>query len=297
MTVETKEKVWLITGCSSGLGASIAIAVLDRGQKAIVTCRGDAESRLRDLTARGASALSLDVTDTPAKLAETVKKACAIYGHLDVLVNNAGYVLQGATEELTADDELAQYETNTFGVFKVTRAVLPYFRDQKSGVILNISSHVGRFARAAFSGYCGSKFAVEGFSEALSQEVDDLGIQVCCIEPGDFRTNVLGGNAIKLPAPDRRIPVYDHISDKIQKYNKLLNGKQRGDPDKAAEIIVKLANNDYGKGLPVRLALGSDAYENIVETYHENLKSANEWKDVSCSTDFDDFTPGPKHLD
>lgn len=161
MAVETTDKVWLITGCSSGLGASIAlgrslylpatptaylwlrasgrssttIAVLKRGQKAIVTCRGDAESRLKDLTAKGAAALSLDVTDTPAALAKTVKKAHGIYGRLDVLVNNAGelipiyyicdlgshlytsgYVLQGATEELTAEDELAQYETNTFGL-------------------------------------------------------------------------------------------------------------------------------------------------------------------------------------
>lgn len=89
----------------------------------------------------------------------------------------------------------------------------------------------------------------------------------------------------------------DHISEKIQKYNKLLNGKQRGNPDKAAEIMVKLANNDYGRGIPIRLALGTDSYDNIVETYHENLKSADEWKDVSCSTDFDDFTPGPKNLE
>ncbi|GAA5828194.1 hypothetical protein JCM3770_000239 [Rhodotorula araucariae] len=178
---------------------------LQRGHRVTATCCGNAPKRLPGLAAAVAITLPLDVCDTPTRINAVVRQAVATYGSIDVLVNNAGYVHQGAHEELTHEEERAAYETNVFGALKVTRAILPYFRAQRSGLVLNMSSHCGRWSRATYAVYSGTKFALEGFSEAIACETEHLGITVCALEPSTFAISVLEPERCLMPPENRRI--------------------------------------------------------------------------------------------
>ncbi len=218
---------------------------------------------------------------------QAVAAALDAYDRIDVLVNNAGYGAFGAIEEFSADDIRQQFEVNFFGLLDVTRAVLPTMREQRSGHILNISS-VGGFA--SFSGaeiYSASKFALEGASEALAQEVKPLGIKVTIIEPGAFRTAFRTTANSKPPA--HLIADYAEISGKTRELVQAMDGKQPGDPVKAAAAMIQVVESDDP---PLRLALGEDAVNGIIQKLESMRAGLEQWKDVSINTALEAVSAG-----
>ena len=228
-------KVWFITGASSGLGAALAAAVLERGDSVVATFRqaGQAEAFSQRAPQR-ALGVVLDVTDAAA-IPAAVQQATARFGRIDVLVNNAGYGTIGALEEFSMDEIRAQFETNFFGMAALTREVLPLLRAQGSGHIVQLSSVSGFRAMPGFGLYNASKFALEGYSEALAQEVAPFGIRVTIVEPGPFRTEFLAGS---MKEASTRIEAYRNSPvANMYEYKDRVSGQQEGDPEKAAQII------------------------------------------------------------
>jgi NAD(P)-dependent dehydrogenase (short-subunit alcohol dehydrogenase family) len=212
-----------------------------------------------------------------------VEAALKKFGRIDVLVNNAGYGLAGALEECSAEETLAQYQTNVFGLLEVTRAVLPTMRAQASGHIINISSVGGFHADPGVSAYCGTKFAVEGLSEALAGELAPLGIRVMIVEPGYFRTELLSENAIRFSA--REIEDYAATAGAVRKGLAAMHGKQAGDPRKLALALVRLVNDSNP---PLRFLAGADAVqmkEQQLETARTDLE---QWRQLSVSLAYDE---------
>ena len=279
-------KVWLITGSSTGFGRSLTEAVLKKGDRVIATARK--LEQLDDLIAQypgTAKAIRLDVTDLQ-QVHDAVKAAIAAFGQIDVLVNNAGYGSMGAIEEVSNEAIRHQFETNVFGVLNVTRAVLPVMRQQRSGHILNLSSIGGFVAFAGVGIYNGSKFALEGISEALAQEVAPLGIKVTIVEPGAFRTDF---NGRSLAMPDQRIEDYASTSGKLLSWVVEMDGQQPGDPHKAAEAMIQAVASENP---PLRLVLGADAV-NLMESKLQSVKAElDTWKDVSVNTAFEGVEVG-----
>jgi NAD(P)-dependent dehydrogenase (short-subunit alcohol dehydrogenase family) len=274
-------KTWLITGSSRGLGRELARAVLERGDRLVATARRP--EQLEDLVqAYGdrVRAVTLDVTDAAA--AETVVRlAVEEFGSLDVLVNNAGYANSAPIEETPDDDFRAQVETNLFGVVNVTKAALPVLRAQRSGHIVQISSVGGRVGGTPGMGaYQTSKFAVEGFSEVLNNEVRPLGIKVVIVEPGGFRTD-WGGSSMNLATVGRD---YEETVGKVNEYRRATDGAQPGDPARAAQVIAGLPDLEEP---PLRLLLGTDALTLADKASRSRAAEAERWADVSRSTDFE----------
>ena len=279
-------RVWLITGSSSGFGRAIAQAVLDRGEKVVVTARNpqhveDIQTKYPDR----ALAVQLDVTQ-PAQVKAAVETAIAKFGRIDVLVNNAGYGTMGALEELSDEATRRQFETNVFGALNMMRAVLPSMRQHRSGYILNLSS-VGGFVSFPGAGiYCATKFALEALSEALVKEVESLGIKIIIVEPGAFRTDF---NGRSLVLADTQIADYEPIVGGFRQWLQDMDGKQPGDPVKAAEAMIQAVNSDNP---PLRLALGADAVD-AIETKLESVKAEMEaWKDVAVNTAYEGAAVG-----
>jgi len=279
--------VWLITGCSSGFGDEVAKAALARGDKVIATARN--ASKLSSLADLGATTLSLDITASDSEIQSVIRKAVSVYGAIDILLNNAGYILEGAVEEASSEEILAAFNTNVFGHMTVTRAVLPVMRAQKSGVVATMGSIAGWRGGAGSGYYSAVKFSVAALMEALRDEVSPLGIQALVIEPGYFRTNFLGAGAktsVKLDIDDYR-PVMSAVKQALVQYN----GKQPGDPVKGAQLIVEALTGSgrfEGKKLPVRLALGSDAVKVIAEVIDGRKRELDEWTELSKTTDIDE---------
>ncbi|KAH7371473.1 hypothetical protein BKA64DRAFT_308590 [Cadophora sp. MPI-SDFR-AT-0126] len=278
--------VWLITGCSSGLGREIAKAALKQGEKVIAASRN--ASRLSELRSLGAAAISLNVNGTQTEIDADIGEAAKIHGTIDILVNNAAYVLVGGIEETSDAEARAQFETNVFGPLSVIRSILPLMRTQKSGVIANIGS-LGGYASFAGSGYyCASKFALAGLTEALRAEVSPLGIQATVIEPGYFRTDLLKGDVDGRTAAANSIADYKPTIDNVKNMLDSYDGKQLGDPVKGAQVIVealKGTGRAAGKTLPARLWLGSDTAPFVLATQERQNKEMEEWKDLIASTD------------
>lgn len=286
MTSVQNSRVWLITGSSSGFGRAIAQAVLDRGEKVVVTARNpqhveDIQTKYPDR----ALAVQLDVTQ-PAQVKAAVETAIAKFGRIDVLVNNAGYGTMGALEELSDEATRRQFETNVFGALNMMRAVLPSMRQHRSGYILNLSS-VGGFVSFPGAGiYCATKFALEALSEALVKEVEALGIKIIIVEPGAFRTDF---NGRSLVLADTQIADYEPIVGGLRQWLQDMDGKQPGDPVKAAEAMIQAVNSDNP---PLRLALGADAVD-AIETKLESVKAEMEaWKDVAVNTAYEGAAVG-----
>lgn len=280
-------KIWLITGTSSGFGGLLTKATLAHGDKVIATARDPA--KILDLKALGAATLALDVTDTEGNINKVIASAVEIYGRIDILVNNAAYILEGAIEECSAEEEFKSWNTNVFGVTKVLRAVLPYMRLRKSGMIANMGSIGGWRGFGGAGMYGASKFAIAGLSECLRQEVGPLGIEVVCIEPGYFRTNFLAPGHRTSSA--KHIADYDPVMEPLRNMLSAYNGKQPGDPEKGAQVIVEILTKSgrvQGKTLPGRIPLGSDATQVIGGFCSETGKTLEEWKDIASSTDHDD---------
>ena len=272
-------KVWLITGSTRGLGRALAEAVLGAGHKLVATGRDP--GKLMDLEARYGDqvrAISLDVTSEQSATS-AVAEAIKTFGRLDVVANNAGYGEVCPIEDMSMAEFRAQMETNLFGVVHVTKAALSFMREQGSGHILQFSSVGGRIGPIGRAAYAAAKWGVEGFSEVLSKEVGPLGVKVTIIEPGGFRTDFAGSStAIREGRPE-----YDATVGKTARFQRDFNGKQPGDPAKAAAAVLRITGIDNP---PLRLILGSDAFQAIEQNDLAKLNSDREWKGLSISTDF-----------
>jgi NAD(P)-dependent dehydrogenase (short-subunit alcohol dehydrogenase family) len=228
-------KIWFITGASSGFGAELVKAIIESGDKVAATFRKAEQADAFSQQYNAALGIVLDVTRTE-KISVALQQAIDGFGRIDVLVNNAGYGTIGAIEEISLEEIRAQMETNFFGAVAITKAILPIMRRQGSGHIVQISSQAGFRATAGLGIYNASKFALEGFSEALAQEVASFGIKVTIVEPGPFRTQFLGGS---MKNAQKKIEAYqDTAVGNMYKYQQEMNGKQEGDPAKAAKAIV-----------------------------------------------------------
>lgn len=272
--------VWFITGCSTGFGREIARAVLARGWRLVATAR-DAE-RVADL-AEGAEdralALALDVTDR-ARIASAVDEAIARFGRIDVLVNNAGYGYQASVEEGLEDEIRAQFEANVFGLFALTRAVLPHMRAQGGGHIVNMSSVAGFIGFAGSGYYAASKHAVEGWSDSLAAEGEPVGIRVTCVEPGPFRTDWAGRSLRQTPV---EIEEYQLTAGARLGLTAGYSGKQPGDPARAAETIIATIREPRP---PRHLLLGRFAYETVTRQMRERLADMERRRDAALAADF-----------
>lgn len=273
---------WLITGCSTGLGRSLAEAVLVRGDNAIVTARdattvADVVKTYPD-TALG---LSLDVTDH-GQVAEAVRQAEARFGAVDVLVNNAGYGYRAAVEEGDDADVARLFATNFFGTVAMIKAVLPGMRARRRGAIVNVSS-IGARVRPPGSGYyAAAKSAVEGMSGSLRTELRPLGIAVMVVEPGAFRTDFAGRSLTQSP---EAIADYAETAGRRRKERESTHGTQPGDPAKAAQAIITAVIADAP---PALLLLGTDALKFIGGVLDAERAELEAWREVSAGTDFTD---------
>ncbi|KQW96500.1 short-chain dehydrogenase [Massilia sp. Root418] len=275
-------KVWFITGASRGFGVLMARDALARGDSVAATARNpqaiiDALGEHPNLLA-----LRLDVTQEAAAVL-AARAAVDRFGRIDVLVNNAGYGLLGAVEEAGDAEVRALYDTNVFGLLNVTRAVLPHMRRQGSGHVMNISSVGGYTAAAGWGLYGSTKFAVEGISEALAEEVRPLGIHVTVVEPGYFRTEFLEGNSLVSTAA--QLDDYAGTVGAMRSFAASVSLKQPGDPRKLSLAILKLAD---AARPPVRLLLGSDTVRMVREKNRFVEQELGEWLALSLSTDHDD---------
>ena len=272
--------VWFITGCSTGFGRDLARLVLYRGWRAVVTAR-DAD-RVADLVEGHddtALALALDVNDQ-AQVEAAVAAAKAKFGRIDVLVNNAGYGYQATAEEGDEAEIRAQFDTNVFGLFAITRAVLPIMRAQGSGNIVNFTSVAGLIGFPGSGYYAASKHAVEGWSDALLAEVGPLGIGVTCVEPGPFRTDWAGRSLRQTPS---RIADYAETAKARMEGTKQVSGTQAGDPVRAGEAIIAAVEQ---ANPPRHLVLGKWGYDAITAKLKERLEAIERARDVSLGADF-----------
>jgi short-subunit dehydrogenase len=265
-----KNKIWFITGISSGLGQAIANTAIEHGDFVIGTFRQqdqvDAFNRNHKNKALG---ILLDITKVD-EIKNTVESIKVKFNRIDILVNNAGFGFAGAIEETSMDETKHVFEANFFGTLYLTQSILPIMRAQKSGHVIQISSHGGFKAFPGFGIYNASKFAVEGFSEALASEVAPLGIKVSIVEPGPFRTN-FAGNAFKVA--QHSISDYNTTAGAFRQRMKDVNGKQEGDPLKAAKAIFNIAGNEEA---PLRLPLGKMAIMSLttkIESVQRDLSN------------------------
>jgi NAD(P)-dependent dehydrogenase (short-subunit alcohol dehydrogenase family) len=270
----------LITGASSGLGRAFAEAALDAGHRVIGTVRSEhAASAFSSLAPDRTCAVTLDVTDFEA-VSAGVRDAESAFGPIDVLVNNAGYGQEGVLEETPLEDIRRQFDANVFGAVAMMKAVLPGMRVRRSGHIVNVTSMGGFITMPGITAYCGSKFALEGISEALAGEVKALGIRVTALAPGQFRTDWAGRSMDRAP---RTIGDYDAVMDPIRAARQAKSGHQPGDPARAARALLKLISLENP---PVRWYLGADAIA-LVEKKLELMKAEMAaWDELSRSTDF-----------
>ena len=273
-------KVWFITGASTGFGREMAEQLLADGAKVVATARKP--EQLSDLAAKypeTALILPLDVTKDAA-VQFAVEKTLAKFGHVDVLVNNAGYGTAGAVEEVTEAEFMPMYETNVFGLIRVTKALLPQFRERRSGHIVNLSSIGGLVGLPGWGLYNSSKFAVEGLSEALFVELAPLGVKVLIVEPGPFRTDFLGRSGQEAA---QRIADYDQTSGKTREYMKTNDGKQAGDPVRAVQAIIAAVASP---NTPKHLLLGKLALTRFRQKLDEFTQEIAAWEPVTLGSDF-----------
>lgn len=274
-------KVWFITGSSRGLGRSLTEAVLAKGDQVVATARKP--EQLNDLVAKYPSqilAVQLDVTQK-SEVLKAVADAVAHFGKIDVLVNNAGFGITGATEAFTDEQVRSQLETNLYAPIEITRAVLPYMRKQRSGQILQVSSIGGRIGNAGISIYQAAKFGLSGFTEALAKEVAPLGIKVTSIEPGGFRTD-WGGDSMTYAD---KVEGYETTVDWVREFLRTGGYVPTGDPAKAATAMINLVEHPAP---PVHLVLGSDAIGLLKQADAVRQAEMEAWTPVSISTDHDD---------
>lgn len=273
------QKTWFITGASRGIGAEIAKAVLAAGDQLIATARN--HTSLHQFESNpNVLALSLDITDE-AQVQAAVAAGLEKFGQIDVLVNNAGFGLLGGIEEASATEVEQVYRTNVFGLLNVTRAVLPSMRQRRRGHIINLSSIGGYRSTPGWGIYSSTKFAVEGITEALHDELAPLGIHATVVEPGYFRTDFLDGSSLQKTAI--QIPDYAETVGKIRNRASELSYQQPGDPTKLAQAILELVNADTP---PLRLPLGTDTLKVIAQKNAYVEQETAQWRTLAESTDY-----------
>lgn len=277
------DRIWVITGTSQGFGRELVRAALARGDCVVATSRhpekvkadfDDAGDRLL--------AMPMDLGDS-SQIEAVVDTAVGQFGRIDVLVNNAGHGLLGAVEEANDAEITKVFETNVFGLLRVTRAVLPHMRGRRSGCIVNLSSIGGLVGLPGFGIYNATKFAVEGLSEAMAKEVGPLGIRVMIVEPGPFRTDFLGGSlaVMKMVLPD-----YAHTAGETRKAAETRHGAQPGDPVRAADVIVQAV---LAEKTPLHLVLGEMAYKVATQKLDLLRADMEQWKELGLSTDYSEM--------
>jgi NAD(P)-dependent dehydrogenase (short-subunit alcohol dehydrogenase family) len=275
-----EQKVWLITGVSRGLGRSIAQAALDHGDVVIGTSRNGKSTLMGE--AGKVHVLPLDVTDRD-RIFSAIANAHSLHGRIDVVVNNAGYGLIGSIEETSIDELQHVLNVNFFGAVHVTQAVLPFLRRQRSGHIVNISSIAGFSAPAGTGFYAAAKYALEGMSLSLRQELAPLGINVTLVEPGALRTDFLDESSMRYAV--RQIADYDSTAGEARRKPPQLTGKQRGDPDRCAAAILQGVDAPEP---PIHLFLGSDALRRARSRVEQLTEQLALWQDLSNSSNFPD---------
>lgn len=274
-------KTWLITGVSTGFGRAIADAALATGDRVVGTLRNEDQRVAFAAHSPGRSfGVLLDVTDFGG-ISSITDKIEREVGPIDVLVNNAGYGHEGLIEESSIEELRQQFDVNVFGAVAMIKAVLPGMRKRRSGHIINVTSMGGLMTLPGLGFYHGSKFSLEGISEALGKEVRDLGIHVTAVEPGSFRTDWAGRSMVRAK---RSISDYDALMDPIRERRQKISGNQPGDPAKLGSAVVKLVNSENP---PAHLLLGSDAYRLVQEKLNALQADFDSWKHVTLSTDFD----------
>ncbi|MDR6678440.1 oxidoreductase [Pseudomonas oryzihabitans] len=267
-----------ITGVSSGFGQALAREALAAGHRVIGTVRREADRQAFAALSPNAHGVLLDVTDY-ARLATVVAEVQAEHGPVDVLVNNAGYGHEGILEESPLEELRQQFEVNVFAAVAMIKAFLPAFRQRRRGHIINITSMGGTITLPGISYYCGSKFALEGISAALGQELEPFGVQVTAVAPGSFRTDWAGRSMRRTP---RSIPDYDESFAPIRAAREAKSGKQLGDPRKAAQALLQLIAMPAP---PRQLLLGSDALQLVRERLAGATREIERWETLTRSTD------------
>lgn len=272
-------KTLLITGVSSGFGKALAQEALAVGHRVVGTVRSEEARREFETFAVGnAIGRILDVTDFGA-IDGVVGNIEATVGPIDVLVNNAGYGHEGVLEESPLAEMRRQFDVNVFGAVAMMKAVLPYMRHRRRGRILNITSMGGYITLPGIAYYCGSKFALEGISEAVGKELKALGIAVTAVAPGSFRTDWAGRSMVRTP---RAIPDYDALFDPIREARLQKSGKQLGDPAKAARAMLDVIDSDSP---PAHLLFGSDALNLVRQKLADLTAEIDRWETMTRSTD------------
>lgn len=272
--------VWFITGCSTGLGRETAKAVLERGWRVAATARDIAKVADLDVGAGDRLLpLALDVDDA-GSIRNAVDAARGRFGRIDVLLNNAGYGYQTSVEEGVDAEVRAQFETNVFGLFAVTRAVLPLMRAQHGGHVLNVTSVGGLVGFASFGYYAATKFAIEGWSDSLKVEVEPLGIKVTCVEPGPFRTDWAGRSLKQTPTA---LDDYRETAGKRMATTSAISGTQAGDPVRAAHAMIAVTEQD---GPPRHLVLGAIAWNGATQRLRERLAEIEGLRDTALAADY-----------
>jgi NAD(P)-dependent dehydrogenase (short-subunit alcohol dehydrogenase family) len=270
---------WLITGSARGLGRALSEAVLDAGHRLVATAREPEQlDRLAKRYGDAIRTVALDVTH-PTAAEAAVRVAVDSFGGLDVVVNNAGYGNVNSVEDTEIDEFRRQIETNLFGTIIVTKAAIPVMREQRAGHIIQFSSVGGRVGAPGRGPYSAAKWGVEGFSEVLAREMALIGVKVTIVEPGGFRTDFAGSST----SLSEGRPEYDAVVGAAVRMQREYDGRQPGDPGRAAQVILKVAAMEQP---PFRLPLGSDAVKSIEQADRVKLEELARWRDLSVSTDF-----------
>ncbi|WDF77415.1 SDR family NAD(P)-dependent oxidoreductase [Mucilaginibacter sp. KACC 22773] len=274
------KKVWFITGASKGFGLSLVKQLLDAGQLVAATSRNRQEL-VAAVGSNSADFLPLQVDlVNGSSVSLALQHAYETFGRIDVVINNAGYGIGGAIEELTDAETRSAFDVNVFATLNVIRFVMPYLRKQRSGHIINIASIAGITGGTGWAVYAAAKSAVIGLSEVLALDVKSLGIKVTVVAPGAFRTSFL--TADSLTVTQNPIAEYEDVRHSHCKYLSM-NGQQAGDPEKAAASIINVV---YEENPPLRLLLGGDAYNRALTKLDGLYKEIHEWENTTCATDF-----------
>ncbi|KAF7190198.1 Oxidoreductase BOA17 [Pseudocercospora fuligena] len=280
-----KSLVWLITGCSQGLGEAMAKEALQRGEKVIATARDKAS--IQHLEKLGATTLALDVTWDAATIAATVEVANAVHGKIDVLVNNAGSLQLGAAEDMTAELLLPEFKTNVFGTLNVTKAVMPYFRKQGKGQIVLISSAAVWTGGLGLGAHAASKAAIQALFENFSNEVKASGIKTLILQPGSFRTNIARPDKYNFPPTENYKETMEWMEDHLAG----LHGTQKNDPVRFAKVAVDLVKQEgsaEGKEVPETIMIAHNAVEMRRQWLQKEMEKLNQWETVIVSTGYEE---------
>ncbi|KAJ5934833.1 hypothetical protein N7466_004380 [Penicillium verhagenii] len=284
---------WLVTGCSSGLGEAFVQAILDKGDRVIATGRPNnaqtGANRLLALKYAGAATLEIDVLAPQKELDKKAKEAWAIYGQVDVLVNNAGFIQAGILEEYDEESMIHGMRVNAFGPLNLTRSFIPLMREAKTGTILFSGSLGVYYGAPAASCYSGSKGLIEGLVPNMAIELAPFGIRTCILTFGNFRTKIMSHDKMRQGAY-HRLPVYEELNELVRLGLEAQDGTQPGDPKKACEIIVDAVRGEglcAGKELPLRLPVGPDAFVAMRASCNERLAVCDEWEGITSNTNIE----------